>query len=136
VLPVRVLIVDDQEPFRRAASAVVGLTDGFVVVDAVDSGESCLAAVPRLRPDLVLMDLALPGIDGIETTRRLGGLGVAPVVVLLTTYDEAEFGEPARAAGAAAYLDKAGFGPEALAVAWSSHGSHGSTARSSTSPSA
>ncbi len=132
---VRVLIVDDQEPFRTAAAAVVALSDAFVVVGAVDSGQSCLAAVPDLQPDLVLMDLAMPGIDGIETTRRLRRLPGAPVVLLLSTHDEHEFGGAARAAGAAAYLDKAAFGSEALAAAWA-RVSSGSTASSSAAPSA
>ena len=68
---VRVLIVDDQEPFRRAMAAVVEETDGFVVVGSATTGEESLAAAAELRPDLVLMDVNLPGIDGIEATRRL-----------------------------------------------------------------
>ena len=67
---VRVLIVDDQEPFRRAMAAVVGETDGFVVVGSASSGEESLRMAATLRPDLVLMDVALPGIDGIEATGR------------------------------------------------------------------
>ena len=68
---VRVLIVDDQEPFRRAMGAVVDATDGFVVVGSATSGEESLTAAAELRPDLVLMDINLPGIDGIEAARRL-----------------------------------------------------------------
>ena len=68
---VRVLIVDDQEPFRRAIAAVVSETDGFVVVASTSSGEEALLAVTRLRPGLVLMDVNLPGIDGIEATRQI-----------------------------------------------------------------
>src|SRR6478672_2110193 len=85
---VRVLIVDDQEPFRRAMSAVVEETDGFVVVGSATSGEESLAVAAELRPHLVLMDVNLPGIDGIEAARRLVGSPGAPVVVLLSTYDE------------------------------------------------
>lgn len=66
-----VLIVDDQEPFRRAASAVVELADPFRVVGTAASGEECLAVVDVLHPDLVLLDVNLPGISGIETCRRL-----------------------------------------------------------------
>ena len=68
---VRVLIVDDQEPFRRAMGAVVDATDGFVVVGSATSGEESLRSAGELRPDLVLMDVNLPGIDGIEAARRL-----------------------------------------------------------------
>ena len=136
--PVRVLIVDDQEPFRRAAAAVVELTEPFLVVGTVDSGERCLTAVPVLRPDLVLMDLGLPGIDGMETARRLSALPHPPVVVLVSTHDEQEFGGAARSCGAVDYISKAVFGPERLAAAWtrgSPPEANGSTARNSTSPS-
>ena len=71
---VRVLIVDDQEPFRRAAAAVIGMAESFELVGTVGSGEECLAAVPLLRPDLVLLDIGLPGIDGHELGRRLRAL--------------------------------------------------------------
>jgi CheY-like chemotaxis protein len=117
VTDVRVLVVDDQEPFRRAMAAVVEMTDGFVVVGSVASGEESLEAVRALAPDLVLMDVNLPGIDGIEATRRLRSSGNGPVVVLLSTYDEDEF--EFGGSGAAAYVAKAAFGPERLAEAWS-----------------
>jgi DNA-binding NarL/FixJ family response regulator len=131
---VRVLIVDDQEPFRQAAAAVVELTDPFVVVGTVSSGEDCLAAVPELHPDLVLMDVGLPGMDGLEATRRLSALTGPPVVVLVSTHDEEEFGEAAHSCGAVAYVKKSVFGPERLAAAWVL-GASGSTAHTSPSPS-
>jgi CheY-like chemotaxis protein len=116
VQQVRVLVVDDQEPFRRAMAAVVEETDGFVVVGAVTSGEESLVAVAELAPDLVLMDVRLPGIDGIEASRRLTRGAGAPVVVLLSTYDEDQF--DLAGSGAAAYLPKASFGPDRLSEAW------------------
>jgi CheY-like chemotaxis protein len=116
VTDVRVLVVDDQEPFRRAMAAVVEETDGFVIVGAVASGEESLVAVAELAPDLVLMDVNLPGIDGIEATRRLREGGTGPVVVLLSTYDEDEF--EFAGSGAAAYVTKAAFGPERLVEEW------------------
>src|SRR6476646_4031424 len=91
VTDVRVLVVDDQEPFRRAMAAVADETDGFVVVGAVASGEESLRAAVELQPDLVLMDVNLPGISGIEAARRLRPEGNGPVVFLLSTYDEEEF---------------------------------------------
>ena len=130
---VRVLIVDDQEPFRRAAAAVVELTDPFVVAGTAESGESCLTAVRAVLPDLVLMDVGLPGIDGLEAARRLSALRRPPVVVLVSTHDEDEFGDGARSCGAVAYIKKSAFGPDRLAAAWAL-GSSGSTARSSTPP--
>ena len=113
---VRVLIVDDQEPFRRAMAAVVDATDGFVVVGSATTGEESLEAVAELAPDLVLMDVNLPGIDGVEATRRLGAGRGGPVVVLLSTYDEDQV--DAAGCGATSYIPKAAFGPDRLADAW------------------
>ncbi|HQR26448.1 MAG TPA: response regulator transcription factor [Nocardioides sp.] len=113
---VRVLIVDDQEPFRRAMAAVVAATDGFEVVGSVTTGEESLAAARRLSPDLVLMDVHLPGVDGVEATRLLVAEPDAPVVVLLSTYDEDQI--DAAGCGAAAYIPKAAFGPDRLSAAW------------------
>ena len=70
-----------------AMAAVVEETDGFVVVGSATTGEESLTAAAALRPDLVLMDVNLPGIDGIEATRRLTSAADGPVVVLLSTYD-------------------------------------------------
>lgn len=113
---VRVLIVDDQEPFRRAMAAVVDATDGFTVVGSATTGEESLVASAELGPDLVLMDVNLPGIDGIEATRRLLAGPAAPVVVLLSTYDEDQV--DAAGCGAAAYVPKAAFGPDRLSAVW------------------
>ncbi|QJY49030.1 response regulator [Pseudonocardia broussonetiae] len=116
--PVRVLIVDDQEPFRLAAAEVVGATESFVVVGMEATGEGCLAAVPVLRPDLVLMDVNLPGIDGIEAARQLTSSADAPAVVLVSSYDEDTFGGQLAGCGAVAYISKSVFGSEGLAAVW------------------
>jgi DNA-binding NarL/FixJ family response regulator len=113
---IRVLVVDDQDPFRRAMAAVVEATDGFVVVGAVATGEESVATVRELRPDLVLMDVNLPGIDGIEATRQIRHLDDPPVVILLSTYDEDEFDHVG--CGASSYVSKASFGPDRLLQAW------------------
>lgn len=115
---VRVLIVDDQEPFRRAMAAVVDATEGFVVVGAATTGEESLAAAKETRPDLVLMDVNLPGIDGVEASRRLTKDPDGPVVFLLSTYDEDQL--EASGCGAATYIPKGAFGPERLSVEWNS----------------
>jgi two-component system response regulator AlgR len=113
---VRVLVVDDQEPFRRAMATVVDATDGFVVIGSAVSGEESLEAAAVLRPDLVLMDVNLPGMDGIEASRRLTSTPDGPVVVLLSTYDEDQF--ELTGSGATAYVAKAAFGPDRLSELW------------------
>ena len=117
-MPVRVLIVDDQEPFRLAARMVVELTDGFEVVGEAETGEDGVAMTADLAPDLVLMDVNLPGIDGLEATRRILGDNGPPVVLLLSTYEEEEYAPRAAECGAAAYIPKAVFGPDRLEAAW------------------
>jgi two-component system response regulator AlgR len=115
---VRVLVVDDQDTFLRAMISVVEETSGFEVVGAASSGEESLVIAARAIPDLVLMDVNLPGIDGLEATRRLRGGNLPPVVLLLSTYDDDEGKDFVAASGAAAYVTKAAFGPERLEAAW------------------
>jgi DNA-binding NarL/FixJ family response regulator len=116
VSEVRVLIVDDQAPFRGAMAAVVDATDGFVVIGLASSGEESLIVAAELLPDLVLMDVNLPGIDGIEATRRLTDITDGPVVLLLSTYDEDQF--DLDGCGAAAYIAKAALDPDRLSESW------------------
>jgi CheY-like chemotaxis protein len=120
--PVRVLVVDDQEVFRRVMSAVVDQTEGFVVVGCAESGEESILTAGVLRPDLVLMDVNLPGIDGIEATHRLRADTTAPTVVLLSTYEEDDWGGQAQECGAVAYVAKAAFGPDRLRALWAMSG--------------
>jgi DNA-binding NarL/FixJ family response regulator len=117
-MPVRVLIVDDQEPFRLAARMVVELTDGFEVVGEAETGEDGVAMTAELDPELVLMDVNLPGIDGLEATRRILASEDPPIVLLLSTYEEEEYAPRAAECGAAAYIPKAVFGPDRLESAW------------------
>jgi DNA-binding NarL/FixJ family response regulator len=116
---VRVLIVDDQEPFRLAARMVVESTDGFEVAGEAETGEQSVAMARSIEPDLVLMDVNLPGINGLDATRQiLGDRGDAVVVLLLSTYEEDEYAPRAAECGAAAYIPKAVFGPDRLESAW------------------
>jgi len=119
-MTVRVLIVDDQEPFRLAARMVVDATDGFDVVGEAETGESSVEMARELAPDLVLMDVNLPGINGLDATRQiLSNQSDSVVVLLLSTYEEEEYAPRAAECGAAAYIPKAVFGPDRLESAWS-----------------
>ena len=115
---IRVLVVDDQAPFRRAMASVVDETDGFVVVGQASSGEESLELGRELEPDLVLMDVNLPGIDGLEATRRLVASAHPPVVLLLSTYDDDEGEQFTAESGAIGYVTKSAFGPDRLTAAW------------------
>ena len=118
---VRVLIVDDQEPYPPGDGAPSSRRPtGSWSSASATSGEESLAAAAELRPDLVLMDVNLPGIDGIEATRRLSSVAGGPVVVLLSTYDEDQF--ELDGCGASAYVAKAAFGPDRLSEAWADAG--------------
>jgi two-component system response regulator AlgR len=120
VTDVRVLIVDDQEPFRQAMAAVVEETAGFSIAGTAVTGEESIAAAAELAPDLVLMDVNLPGISGIEASCSLTSAADGPVVILLSTYEEDQF--DLAGSGAAAYVAKAAFGPDRLCAVWSDSG--------------
>jgi len=112
--PVGVLIVDDQAPFRRAARAVVSATPGFEVVGEAESGEEAVDLAADLAPAMVLMDINLPGINGIEATRRITRARPEVVTVLLSTYREEDLPAGADDCGAATYVHKEEFGPTVL----------------------
>ena len=119
---VRVLTVDDQVVFRRAAHEVISATEGFESVGEAESGEAALEQVARLHPELVLLDVRMPGIGGIEAARRIVGEHPETVVVLITIEDTAESAEDARECGAAALVRKQDFGPALLRRIWEAHG--------------
>jgi two-component system, NarL family, invasion response regulator UvrY len=105
-MTVRVVIVDDQPPFREAARLVFDLLDDFDVVGEATSGEEALATVAALSPDLVLMDINLPGMSGVEATRRLRELHPDVVAVLVSTYEVEDLPRGAATSGALAYVHK------------------------------
>lgn len=115
---VSVLIVDDQPPFREVARTVVAVTPGFQVADEADSGELALERARSVRPDLVLMDINLPGINGIEATRRIRAELPDTVVVLLSTYTRDDLPADAASCGAARYVHKEDISPAVLREVW------------------
>ena len=116
---VRVVIVDDQVPFRAAANAVFDLAEGFEVVGEAASGEAAAEVVASLRPDLVLMDINLPGISGIEATRRMVASSPTPAIVLVSTYEADDLPEEAPSSGALGYVHKERLTPELVEKLWS-----------------
>jgi DNA-binding NarL/FixJ family response regulator len=119
--PVPVLIVDDQAFFRNAARAVLAMTPGFEAVGEASSGEEAVTQVDELAPELVLMDIHLPGISGIEATRQIRAAHPEVAVVLLSTYKAEDLPADARSCGALAYLHKEDFQPEVLERIWIEH---------------
>jgi len=115
---VGVLIVDDQAPFRRAAKMVMAATPGFEVVGEAESGEEAVELFDSLKPGLVLMDINLPGINGIEATRRITDAHPDATVLLLSTYQAADLPSGADSCGAAGYVNKEEFGPAVVLDLW------------------
>jgi DNA-binding NarL/FixJ family response regulator len=119
---VTVLIVDDQPPFRAVARTVVGIASGFEVVAEAASGEEAVDRANEVRPSLVLMDINLPGISGIEATRRIVAAAPGTVVILLSTYDAQSLPADAADCGAARYVNKEDFSPRVLTDVWRASG--------------
>ena len=128
---VRVLIVDDQAAFRRALRNVVDLSPGFVAAGEADTGEAAVEVAREHHPDLVLMDVHLPGIDGPEASRRIlaDSTSGPPVIFLLSTYHPSEYADATflDGCGARAYLMKAEFGSAQLSATWSAAGAASGT---------
>ncbi|MFF0453672.1 response regulator [Nocardia africana] len=104
--PLRVLVVDDQQVMREGLVALLGLVDEVRVVGAAGDGEQALRAVAETGPDVVLMDLRMPVLDGVEATRRIAADHPGTAVLVLTTYaDDASIVSALRA-GARGYLTK------------------------------
>jgi DNA-binding NarL/FixJ family response regulator len=125
--PINVLVVDDQTPFRRAARAVIGETPGFDLIAEASSGEEAVAAAAALEPDVVLMDVNMAGIGGVEATRRILAARPETVVVLLSSYEVAP--AAANGSGAAAYVPKVEFGRHTLEELRQARGWRSSSAR-------
>ena len=117
-MTIRVLVADDQTPFRRAARSVLEATADFELVGEATSGEEAVALVDSLRPDLVLMDIKMAGIGGIEAARSIRATHPETVTILLSTYREDDLPRQARMCGAAGYLHKSDFSRPVLRELW------------------
>jgi len=104
--PIRVVLADDQTLVREGLTLMLGLLDGIEVVGVAADGEEAVAAVLASRPDVALLDLRMPRVDGIEATRRLQEQAPTVEVVVLTTYADDESVMAALRAGARGYLTK------------------------------
>ena len=112
------MVVDDQEPFRDAARATVARIAGFELVAEATSGEEALSIFAAAAPDLVLMDINLGGMNGIETTRLLTETDPGTVVLLLSTYDERDLPATVGSCGAIGYLHKDELSARRLREVW------------------
>src|SRR5439155_13919656 len=99
------LIVDDHPSFRASAQAILE-AEGFEVVGEAEDGESAIEAAQQLRPDVVLLDVQLPDIDGFEVTRRLTSNGRGPCVVLVSSRDASDLGPLVAGSGACGFIAK------------------------------
>ncbi len=111
---IRLLLVDDSPEFLEAAANFLSTDPEVEVVGQARSGQDALEQVARTRLDIVLMDLAMPGINGLETTRRIKARPDAPRVIILTLYDNPSYRSLAQAAGADGFVAKSEFGSQLL----------------------
>jgi DNA-binding NarL/FixJ family response regulator len=101
-----VIVVDDQAPFRLAAKAVLRRMEGFELVGEAENGVEAISLAHELQPDLVLMDINMPEMGGIEATRQIMAELPETVVILCSTYGVADLPPEAKTSGARAYVHK------------------------------
>ncbi len=111
-----VLIVDDHPSFRASARRMLE-ADGYAVVGEAENGGAALEAARRLRPDLVLLDVRLPDLDGFEVARRLlDASGRTPQIVLTSSHDSSDLGDAIGASGVRGFIHKGELSGTALAA--------------------
>jgi two-component system, NarL family, invasion response regulator UvrY len=117
---VRVVVVDDQLPFRRAVRSVLEVMDEFELVGEATSGEEAVQVTGLLGPDLVLMDVHMEGMGGVEAALRIRTAEPETSVILVSSYRTDDLAADGAAAGAVACLPKDRFGAATLRELWSS----------------
>src|SRR5881275_1617345 len=120
--PITVLAVDDRAVFLRATRELIAATPGFRQVGEAASGAEALQIAADLHPDLVLVDVRMPGMDGIETARRLVDQDADAVVILVSLEAAVDLPAAVADAGAAAHVRKQELSPRALRALWRAHG--------------
>lgn len=105
-MTIRVLVVDDEAIVRDGLRTIIDLEEDLEVVGEAANGEEALAAVRQLNPDVALLDIQMPVLDGVEATRRMSRLSRPPKVLLLTTFDRNEYVYEGMKAGASGFLLK------------------------------
>jgi DNA-binding NarL/FixJ family response regulator len=118
---VTVLVVDDHAPFRLAVRALLRHLRGFTLVGEAETGEASVECFHALHPALVLMDINLPGISGIEAATRIRAVAPDAVVFLCSTYAREDVVPRLHASGAAAYVHKEELTAELLRALWAEH---------------
>jgi DNA-binding NarL/FixJ family response regulator len=116
--PLPVLVVDDQAPFRSAMKAVLRRTTEFELVGEAANGSEAIELAEQLHPALVLMDIHMPEMNGIEATRQLVSAHPDVVVILCSTYDAGDLPPEVATSGARAYLNKEHLGADSLRRLW------------------
>ncbi|HVF10002.1 MAG TPA: response regulator transcription factor [Abditibacteriaceae bacterium] len=106
---IRILLVDDSPAFRMGAKLFLTSDPGYEIVGQASSGADAIQQVSQLHPDLVLMDLKMPGMDGLEATRRIKTQPGAPNIVIVSLHDNSAYVEAAANAGADGFVSKAEF---------------------------
>ena len=119
---VRVLVVDDQAPFRAAARAVITRVPGFQLIAEATSGEEAVEVADVLHPAVVLMDINMGALDGLEATKTITDSHPETMVILVSTYTEDDMPPAARTCGAAAYVNKDELSPRVLRRLWEAGG--------------
>jgi DNA-binding NarL/FixJ family response regulator len=119
---VGILVVDDQLVFRQVAREVIDATPEFEMLGEAGSGPHAIAATDELCPDLILLDVRMPGLDGIETAARLTAAHPEVVVVLISIDEPQYLPDEVASSGAAELVRKQDFGPALLRRVWDSHG--------------
>lgn len=115
---IRALLVDDSPVVLHSIAQLLIADSQIEVVGQADSGEAAITQVQHLSPDLVVMDLAMPGMNGLEATRHLKRHPDPPKVILLTLYNNSEYSTAARLAGADGFITKSEAGAALLPLIW------------------